>query len=201
MRVLWLLEELELPYEVKHYSRNSAYRAPHELRSIHPLGKSPIIVDGGRVVAESAVIIEDLIDRYGGGRLRPAPDTPEYDRYRYWLHYAEGSLMPNLLLKLVFTKIPQGVPGIIRPLIKGFCKKVARTVVDPEVTLHLGFVESQLEGREWFTGGELTGADMQMSYPLEAASQRAAVGPNITAYLERMRARPAYQRALAKANA
>ena len=201
MRILWLLEELELPYELKHYARTATYRAPQELRAIHPLGKSPTIVDDGRVITESAVIVEYLIDRYGGGRLRPAAGTPEAERYRYWLHYAESSLMPNLLLKFVFQKIPGGVPGIIRPLIKGFCKKVSATVVDPEVALHLAYVESQLEGREWFVANEPTGADMQMSFPLEAASQRASVGPNVAAFIARMQARPAYQRALAKAKA
>ena len=203
MRILWLLEELELPYAVKHYDRDRAtYRAPRELRALHPLGKSPIVTDGDRVLVESAVIIEDLIDRYGGGKWRPAPGTREYERYRYWLHYAEGSLMPNLVMKLVFSKIPQGAPALMKPLAKAFSKKVARAVVDPEIALHLGFIEGELTGRSWLASDEPTGADVQMSFPLEQAALRGGiVGPNIIAFVERMRARPAYQRALAKAKA
>ncbi len=203
VRILWLLEELELPYTVKHYERNRAtYRAPRELRALHPLGKSPIVSDGDRVLAESAVIIEDLIDRYGGGTWRPALGTPEYERYRYWLHYAEGSLMPNLVMKLIFSKIPQGAPALMKPLAKMFSKKVSRAVVDPEVALHLEFIERELAGQTWFAGNEPTGADVQMSFPLEQLSLRGdIVGPNVMAFVERMRLRPAYQRALVKAKA
>ena len=203
IRILWLLEELGLSYAVKHYDRNRAtYRAPPELRTIHPLGKSPILTDGNRVLAESAVIIEDIIDRYGGGSWRPAQGTPDYERYRYWLHYAEGSFMPNLVMKLIFNKIPQGAPALMKPLAKAFSKKVSAVVIDPEIALHLSFIERELEGRSWFAGGEPTGADVLMSFPLEQSSLRGGVvGANVAAYVERVRARPAYQRAVARAKA
>ncbi len=203
IRILWLLEELGREYVVKHYNRNrSTFRAPPELRAIHPLGKSPIVTDGDRVLAESAVIIEDLIDRYGGGQWRPPQGSPDYASYRYWLHYAEGSLMPNLVMKLVFDKIPQAAPSLVRPVVKAIAQQIAAVVVDPEVALHLAFIERALEGRNWFAGDLPTGADVQMSFPLEQSSLRHdAVGPNIMAFVERVRARPAYQRALARVKA
>lgn len=203
MRILWLLEELGLAYEVKRYERDRAtYRAPKMLREIHPLGKSPIVVDGSDVLVESGVIIDTLLDRYGGGKLRPPQGTPDYDRYRYWLHYAEGSLMPNLLMQFVFAKIPSGAPALIKPLVRGFMKTISRVVADPEVRLHLGWVESQLAGREWFVGNEVTGADVQMIFPLEqAASRHGNLGPNTAAFVARVQARPAYQRARARAGA
>ena len=198
MRVLWLLEELGLEYAIVKYQRGPNMRAPNELKAIHPLGKSPVVVDGNDVLAESGVILDTLVDRYGSGRMRPAVGTPEYECYRYWLHYSEGSLMPNLLLKLVFTKLPGGMPWPLRPLMKTVMAKASAVVVDPQLKLHFDFVESELAKSDWFAGSALSAADIQMSYAIWAAMSRGAVGPKTTAWFERCKARPAYQRALAK---
>ena len=199
-RVLWLLEELGVPYEVKRYARDKkTMLAPPELRAVHPLGKSPVVTDDGVVIAESGAIVEYLIERYGAGRFVPAAGSPERLRYTYWLHYAEGSAMPPLLLKLVFEKMKSGpVPFFVRPLVRAVANKVLDMFVDPQLKLHLGYMESELGKSPWFAGEELTGADIQMSFPLEAAASRASATPmpNITAFLERVHARPAYQRAL-----
>jgi glutathione S-transferase len=199
-RVAWLIEELGVPYEIKRYPRNrQTFRAPHELRAIHPLGKSPIVVDtDGTVLVESAVILDRLLDRYGEHGLRPAAGTEPRHAYDYWMHYAEGSLMPNLLLKLVFTKMPKGAPGFLRPLVRAFAKKVASVAVDPEVALHLGYVEDVLAKRPFFAGETFSAADIQMSYPLIAARHRSTLGPKTSAYLETIAARPAYKRAAEK---
>lgn len=199
MRVLWLLEELGVEYAVERYQRDpKTMRAPPALRAIHPLGKSPVVTDGNDVLVESAVIIDSLIDRYGGGRLRPIPGSMAYERYRYWLHYAEGSLMPNLLLKLVFMKLPGGVPALIRPLIRTVAQKAAAVVVDPQIDLHTSFIESELATNLYFAGDELSGADIQMSYPLEVVRSRGTLGPSSVAFLQRIHERPAYKRARAR---
>jgi glutathione S-transferase len=200
-RVLWLLEELGVPYEIKRYERDKkTMLAPPELRAVHPLGKSPVITDDGTTVAESGAIVEYLVERYGSGRLLPAAGTPERLRYTYWLHYAEGSAMPPLLLKLVFEKMKSGpVPFFLRPIVRGVADKVLTMFVNPQLKLHVGYMESELGKSPWFTGDEMTAADIQMSFPLEAAASRAGSAtsmPNITAFLEKIHARPAYQRAL-----
>jgi glutathione S-transferase len=203
-RVLWLLEELEVPYEVKRYERNrETMLAPPELRAVHPLGKSPVLTDGDVTVAESGAIIEYLVDRHGAGRLIPPAGTPERLRYTYWLHYAEGSAMPPLLLKLIFDRIESGpMPFFVKPIARRISKKVKTTFIQPQLDTHLGFMENELGKSTWFAGGELTAADIQMSFPVEAAKARAGVNastrPRLQAYLERIHARPAYQRALAK---
>ena len=201
-RVLWLLEELGLEYELVVYQRNpKTLLAPPELRSVHPLGKSPVVVDGDRTLAESGAILEQLVERHGEGRLAPARGSPERDRYTYWLHYAEGSLMPLLLLKLVARRIRTGpVPFFVKPVTRMVGQRLDSQFVDPQLTRHLDFMEAELGGRTWFVGNELTAADMQMSYPIEAASARGGLGerPNLAGYLEAVRARPAYQRALAR---
>lgn len=198
-RILWLLEELGLPYELVEYARDPVtMRAPAALRAVHPLGKSPVVVDGDLVLAESGAVIEDLLDRHDDGTLRPAPGTPEHRRFRYWLHYAEGSLLPNLLLRLVFSKLRKApVPFFVRPVVKGISDKVQQQVVDPQVTLHLDFVEAELGRSPWFAGDAFSAADIQMSYPLEAASHRGGTGdrPHIADFLARIRAREAYRRA------
>ena len=202
-RVLWLLEELGLPYEVRRYERDRATMlAPPSLRAVHPLGKSPVIVDGETTVAESGVIVEYLIERHGGGRLRPPDGTPEHLRYKYWLHYAEGSLMPPLLLGLVAGRIagPQ-VPWYARPIARGIAAGLRDRFVAPQITLHLDYLERELTARDWFAGPEFTAADVQMSFPLEAAAARAKLTdgrPRLAGWLARIHARPAYQRALAK---
>ncbi|NVN85683.1 MAG: glutathione S-transferase [Rhodopseudomonas sp.] len=198
-RVLWVLEELGVPYEIKRYQRLPSMFAPPELRAVHPLGKSPVITDNGNTVAESGAIIEYIIDTYGEGRLIPPPKTPERLRYTYWLHYAEGSAMSPLLLKLLFTMIPQRAPALIRPLVKLITTPVLATLVDPQLKQHMAFWEGELAKSEWFAGGDFTAADIQMSFPLEAASARAGLDqtyPNALAWLAKIHARPAYKRAL-----
>ena len=201
-RILWLLEELGLPYDIKRYERDrKTMLAPPELKRIHPLGKSPVIVDGELVLAESGAIIEYLADRYGGGRLLPAAGTPERLRCTYWLHYAEGSAMPPLLLKLVFQRVATTpAPFFVKPVLRGVSDKALRGFVDPQVKLHLDYLESELGKADWFAGDEFSAADIQLSFPLEAAASRAGLDaasyPRLSQFLERIHARPAYQRAL-----
>lgn len=202
-RVLWLLEELELPYQVVHYQRDSkTMLAPASLKAIHPLGKSPVITDGDVTMAESGAIIEYLLERYGQGRLQPEPGTPEHWRFRYWLHYAEGSAMFPLLLKLVFSRLPKSpMPGLIRPIVRKVSEKAQGSYIDPQIKLHLDYLESELSKSEWFVGNQFTAADVQLSFPLEAASARAGLAkgwPKLAEFLAKIQARPAYQRALAK---
>jgi glutathione S-transferase len=200
-RILWLLEELGLPYEIRRYRRDpKTMLAPPELRAIHPLGKSPVIEDDGRVLAESGAIVEYLGDRYGGGTLIPPHGTPERLRCNYWLHYAEGSAMPPLLLKLVFRRVENApAPFFVRPVARGIAGKVQRSFVDPQIALHLDYLEGELGRSEWFGGPAFSVADVQMSFPLEAAAARAGLDasrPRLWAFLERIHARPAYRRAL-----
>ena len=203
-RILWLLEELGLPYEIKHYQRDSkTMLAPASLRAVHPLGKSPVITDDGVTVAETGAIIEYLVDRYANGRLKPEKNSADWLKYRYYMHYAEGSLMPFLVMKLIFNKIETSpMPFFVKPIAKQIAKKTKQTFIQPNLDTHLKFLESELQQTDWFAGSELTAADVQMSFPLEAATARAGLTasryPNLNAYLERIHARPAYQRALQK---
>lgn len=203
-RVLWLLEELGVPYEVKRYARNTeTMLAPPELRAVHPLGKSPVVTDGDVTVAESGAIMEYLVDRYGNGRLIPPPGTPERLRYTYWLHYAEGSAMPPLLLMLVFNRVETApMPFFVKPIARGIAGKVKSTFIEPQLKLHFDYMESELGKSTWFAGDDITAADVQMSFPIEAADARAGLGasgrPRLAAFLERIHARPAYRAALAK---
>ncbi|CAM4007097.1 glutathione S-transferase family protein [Roseateles saccharophilus] len=199
-RVLWLLEELDLPYEIKHYQRDAKTSlAPPELKRVHPLGKSPVITDGALTVAESGAILEYLVDKYGQGRLKP---TNEQDllHYRYYMHFAEGSAMPPLLMKLVFNKIKRApMPFFVKPIAKGIADKVLSSFVQPNIDAQLQFLESELAARPWLAGADFSAADVQMSFPLEAAAARGGAMdgyPKIKAFLERIHARPAYQRAL-----
>jgi len=200
-RVLWLLEELGVAYEVKRYERDAkTMLAPPALLAIHPLGKSPVIVDGSVTVAESGAIIEYLLDHYGGGRLIPPVGTPERLRYTYWLHYAEGSAMPPLLLKLVFDRVANGpAPWPISSVARRIAATVQSAFIGPQLKRHLDYMESQLAAHTWFAGEEFTAADVQMSFPVEAAASRAGLDlsrPRLMAFLERIHARPAYKRAL-----
>jgi len=200
-RVLWLLEELGLPYEVKRYERNAeTMLAPPALRAVHPLGKSPVISDGSETVAESGAIVEYLVARHGNGRLAPREGTPERQRYTYWLHYAEGSLMPPLLLKLVFDRVESApMPFFVRPIARSIAGRAKSGFIGPQIDLHLDYVEGELGRSPWFAGDEFTAADIQMSFPLEAAAARGGLDARrqrTTAFLERIHARPAYQRAL-----
>jgi glutathione S-transferase len=200
-RILWLLEELNLPYEIKRYQRDpKTMLAPPALRAVHPLGKSPVISDGELTLAESGAIIEYLGDRYGAGRLIPLHGTPERLRCNYWLHYAEGSAMPPLLLKLVFRRVETApAPFFVRPVAKGIAAKVQQGFVDPQIALHMSYLEGELAKAEWFGGNEFSVADIVMSFPLEAAATRGGVDnrhPHLQAFLQRIHARPAYCRAL-----
>jgi glutathione S-transferase len=202
-RVLWLLEELGLPYDITFYQRNrKTMLAPPELLAVHPLGKSPVITEDGTTVAESGAIIEYLLSRHGQGRLEPAPGTPDGLRFTYWLHFAEGSAMPPLLLKLIFDRIPKApMPFFMKPLAKGIAGKVLATLVEPNLKRQLDFMEAELGKSEWFAGPEFTAADIQMSFPVEASAQRAGLDasrPKLMAWLKRIHARPAWQRALAR---
>ncbi|RDS83575.1 glutathione S-transferase [Dyella monticola] len=199
-RVLWLLEELAVPYEVCYYQRDpKTMLAPPELRTIHPLGKSPIVVDEGRTLAESSAIIEYLIERYGDGRLAPAPNTPERLRYTYWLHYAEGSAMPLLLLKLVAARIATApTPFFTQLIARKISEKLQSSFVDPQLQLHLSYIDNSLAATGWFVGDTFSAADIQMSFPLEAALARGRGEkfPHVAAFITRIQKRPAYQRAL-----
>lgn len=201
-RVLWLLEELGVPYEIKRYQRHpQTMLAPPELQAIHPLGKSPVIADGDLTLAESAAILEYLAERHGEGRLVPKAGTKERLRYSYWMHYAEGSAMPPLLMKLIFDRLPRGVPAVIRPIARLIAGGALRSFVLPNIERHLDYMEGELGRSEWFAGAEFTAADIQMSFPVEAAVSRGgldAVRPKLWAYLERIHTRPAYQRAVEK---
>jgi len=185
-RVLWLLEELALPYEIRAYQRDAVTRlAPPELKAVHPLGKSPVLQDGERTIIESGAIVDYILRHHGGGRLQPAADSALYDSYQQWLHYAEGSAMLPFLLKLYVSRLGDaGAP--LWPRIEG------------EIANHLGFVEQSLEGRTWLVGEALSGADVMMSFVGEVAGARTerSAYPNVEAWVQRIQARPAYQRAL-----
>lgn len=202
-RVLWLLEELGQPYEVVRYARDpKTMLAPPALKALHPLGKSPVVELDGRMLVESGAIIEALIERFDPDHaLSPAPgDDDERHLYRQWLHYAEGSAMPPLLLSLVFSRIRSApMPFFVRPVARGIADKAMQAFVGPQLVTHLAYVESELGARAWFAGSRFTAADIQMSFPLEAAVARAGdqAGPRIRAFVERIHARSAYQRALA----
>mgnify|MGYP003450804166 FL=1 len=201
-RILWLLEELGLPYEVVRYQRDAkTLLAPPELRAVHPLGKSPVITDGDITVAESGAIIEYLIDCYGQGRLQPAAGTAERRRYTYWLHFAEGSAMPPLLMQLVFSFLQKSpaLPALLRPLVRKISQGVQKSFIDPQITQHLDYLEAELSRSAWFAGDDFTAADVQMSFPIEAAAARGGLDakwPAVSAFLQKIQARPAYQKAL-----
>ncbi|MFJ3045789.1 glutathione S-transferase [Herbaspirillum chlorophenolicum] len=199
-RVLWLLEELGLEYEIKFYQRNpKTMLAPKELLAVHPLGKSPVITDGELTIAESGAIVEYLLERYDQGRLLPAAGTPERLRYRYWLHYAEGSAMPLLLLQLIFSRLPKAVPALIRPVASMIAGGFRKQMIAPQLARHLHFMEAELGKAGWFAGAAFSGADIQMSFPVEGLRARGGLDgryPNLLKYLEAIHARPAYQRAL-----
>lgn len=200
-RVLWLLEELGVPYDIVRYERDpNTMLAPAALKRVHPLGKSPVITDDGQTIAETGAIIEYLLGRYGEGRLMPERGTPEYLRYIYWLHYAEGSAMTPLLLKLIFTRIAeQPAPFFVRPVLKQVARRLQQVLADPQLGLHISYWEGELSKNEWFAGDEFSAADIQMSFPVETAASRAQFGtkyPKLQGFLSRIHARPAYRRAL-----
>ncbi len=200
-RVLWMLEELGLDYEVKRYQREPTMQAPASLRAVHPLGKSPVITDGDWTLAESGAILEYLVERYGEGRFAPPLGTRERVRYTYFQQYAEGSLMPLLFMKLVFGRIPERVPWPMRPVARLISNATDKTLLGPQIANHFAFLESELASRDWFAGDTFTAADVQMSFPLEAAAARVGFDdrlPKLKDFVDRLQARPAYKRALEK---
>jgi glutathione S-transferase len=205
-RVLWLLEELGVDFQIKQYLRNpETLRAPAELKAVHPLGRSPVVDDNGTVVAETGAVIEYLLERYGRGRLRPPAGTEAARRFTYWLHFAEGSEMPPLLMRLVFDRLAAAkMPFFARPIVRGVVRKVRQGFIDPQVDDHLNFLESELGRSPWFAGEEFTAADIQMSFPIEVSAVRAGLGahrPRLADFLSRIHARPAYRRALERGGA
>ncbi|MBB2200554.1 glutathione S-transferase family protein [Gluconacetobacter tumulisoli] len=204
-RVLWLLEELGLPYDIRFYQRDpKTMQAPQALRAIHPLGKSPVVVDGNTVIAESGAIITYIIETYGKGRLIPPAGTADRLRYTYWLHYAEGSAMPLLLMKGVFDMLPSQAPFFLRPVVRIIAGAVQARFLGPQLRLHMEYWTRELSTRAWFAGDAFTAADIQMSFPVETAAVRAGTGdagPVLPAFLERIHARPAYRRAVERGGA
>jgi glutathione S-transferase len=202
-RVLWLLEELGLPYEIKPYARDpKTMLAPASLRQVHALGKSPVITEEDVTVAESGAIVEYLVERHGAGRLVPAVGTPERLRYRYWLHFAEGSAMPPLLMKMVFDRIASApMPFFAKPIARGIAAKVMESYIGPNLTRQLDFMEGELARGAWFAGDAFSAADIQMSFPVEASAKSAGLNtsrPKLMAWLKRIHERPAYQQALVR---
>lgn len=202
-RILWLLEELGADYRIQHYRRDpETALAPPELMAVHPLGKSPVISDSETTVAESGAIVEYLVDRFDDGRLRPAPGTPERLLWTYWLHYAEGTFMPLMIISLILRRIETAkMPFFAKPVAKGIAAKVRAGYLEPNLKRNLDFLEVTLARSPWFCGNDFTAADIQMSFPLEAAAVRTNLAsdyPNLAHCLERMHARPAYQAALEK---
>ncbi|MCW5655404.1 glutathione S-transferase [Hydrogenophaga sp.] len=202
-RVLWMLEELGVPYQIERYERDpKTMLAPASLQKVHPLGKSPVVTDGKATLAESGAILEYLVEKYGEGHFAPERGTPSFLRYRYWLHYAEGSLATPLLLALVFDQIERKSPLIVRPVAKGIAAKVRHLLVTPNLKRHLDYLEAELEEHgPWFAGRSFSAADVQLSFPIEAAAARGLLGedrPRLRDWLRRIHERPAYQRALDK---
>jgi glutathione S-transferase len=200
-RILWLLEELGLPYEVRRYQRDAETKlAPPELLKVHPLGKSPVVTDGELTLAESGAIIEYFVERYGKGALAPPAGTPERLRYTYWMHFAEGSAMPMMVMKLVFNRVESAkMPFFARPIARGIARKVQGGYVNPNLERIVGYMDAELGRSDWFAGDAFTAADIQMSFPVEAAAVRASgKRANLARFLDRIHARPAYRRALEK---
>jgi glutathione S-transferase len=200
-RVLWLLEEMGLAYQVKRYARDpKTLLAPPELAQVHPLGKSPVITEGAVTVAESGAIVEYLLDTHDPkGTLRPAAGTAQRRRFTYWLHFSEGSAMPPLLMKLVFHKVGTAAPFLVRPIAKGIAAEVNRSFINPNLKRQYDFMEAELADGPWFAGADFSAADIQMSFPIEAAAARGGLDarwPRLMDWLQRIHAHPAYQRAL-----
>jgi len=202
-RILWLLEELGIEYELKHYERDRVTSlAPLELIQVHPLGKAPVITDGERTVAESGAIVEYLVNTYGNGKLKPADGSPGSFAYLYWMHYAEGTFMPLMIMSLIMNRIENAkVPFFVKPVARGIVKKVRDGYLDPNIKRNLDFMESALASSRWFCGDDFTAADIMMSFPVEAAEVRVdltADYPHLNGFLKRIRSRAAYKRALEK---
>ena len=198
-RVLWLLEELDVPYEIKRYERDpNTMLAPPELAKVHPLGKSPVVTDGNDTIAESGAILEYIAEKHGKGKLVPAAGTAAHHRYRYFMHYAEGSLMPYLLLRLITGRLRKA-PIVIRPVAKAIAGKLDAIAITPNLERHVAFLDGELGKSTWFAGDDLTVADIQMSYPMEALAARwPNVPERLKQWVQRIQDRPAYKRAVEK---
>ena len=202
-RILWLLEELKVPYQIKLYQRHPLTQmAPHELFKVHPLGKSPVITDGDHTIAESGAIIEYLIDRYGKGQMRPQIGTDQYLKYQYYMHYTEGSLMPPLVLSLIFNMIPkQPMPFFIKPVMKEISRNIHKMYINPQIHLNLKFLESELEKNKWFTGSDFTAADIHISFAILGAIKGLNDKqdyPKLRKFIKTLQDRPAYKAAIEK---
>jgi glutathione S-transferase len=200
LRVLWLLEELGLEYDVQLWERDKDFRAPAEAVNVHPLGRFPMVEVDGRVLAESGAVLEYFADREG--KLRPTEDEQKLE-CRFFMHYAEGSAMPPLLVKLITTRLRQArMPFFVKPIARGIADQVDKSYTDPALDLHLGFIERTLGERPYFAGNDFSIADIQMIYPVEAALSRSGgERPNTSAWRERVASRPAFRRAEAKGGA
>ena len=201
-RILWLLEELGVDYEIKRYQRDKTTNlAPPDLLAVHPLGKSPVITDADVTVAESGLIVEYLIEKYGNGRLIPTAGTPAHLQFRYWMHYAEGTFMPLMIVSLILNRIETApVPFFLKPVTKKIAGKAMAAYAGPNIKLNLAYLEEALQNSAWFCGDEMTGADILMSFPIEAAATRTDLSeyPALNEFRQRIRALPAYQRAIEK---
>ncbi|MGE3319178.1 MAG: glutathione S-transferase family protein [Candidatus Berkiella sp.] len=201
-RIIWLLEELGVEYVIKNYQRNSkTFAAPDSLKAIHPLGLSPVITDGETTVAESGAIIEYLLFTYGQHRLKPLEGTPDWLQFNYWMHFAEGTLMPMLFLKLVFDNVVHHSPFLVKPIVRTINKKVNSYLISPRLTKYVSLLESTLAKQTWLAGNEFSAADIQMGIPLLWAAEIPSLVANqshIQAFLERIQKRPAFMEAVAK---
>ncbi|WP_336740001.1 glutathione S-transferase [Aureimonas altamirensis] len=199
-RVLWLLEELELPYEIRHYQRGADMQAPAELRPLHPLGKSPILTEGAFTLAETGAIVTYILETHARGRMIPAQGSPDYWRYQHFLHHAEGTAMPPLLLKLVLATVTKKTPALVRPVVGKAMQATDEGFVTPQIERNLAYWERSLADTGWFAGPDLSAADIMMSFPVEASASRADLSGygNLTGFLSRIHARPAYRAALDK---
>jgi glutathione S-transferase len=198
-RILWLLEELALPYEIRRYQRQATMLAPETLKKVHPLGKAPVITDGDRVIAESGAILEYLAERYDRQHLLSPQNEEAKLESRYWLHYAEGSLMPLVVMRLIFSRMGKPpVPWLLRPVGAAFGNGVRKGFIDKQLATHRQFIEQHLAHRAWFAGEQLSLADIQMSFPIQGLAARGGLKemPATQAWLDKVTRRPAWQRAI-----
>ncbi|MEM6532943.1 MAG: glutathione S-transferase [Myxococcota bacterium] len=204
--IVWLLEELGVEYEITHHKRTKGFRSPPALREVHPLGKSPVVVDDGEVLAETGAIVETLVERHGSGKLMPEPGTPAAKDCRYIMHYSEGSLMPPLLVRLLFDRIESAkLPFFAKPIAKGIVKKVDENFMSGELSSNTRLIEQMLDGRDWICGEHFTVADIMLGFPVQVLLMRGrqseSATRNIRAYVDRLKARDGYQAAIRRAGA
>lgn len=202
IRILWLLEELGIPYEMKMYDRDKkSGLAPDDYKKVSPLGTAPVITDGDLVLAETNAIIDYILDTYGDGKLRPVVGTSEHVPYLFWYHASQGSFQPLLTTTFVLNVMVSRAPFFVRPIIGGAVETLNKAFFQPRLTSLLGEIEKQLSKTTWFAGEELTAADIVMGYSMEVAALRAGMEknyPNAKRFLDAMHARPAYKRAVEK---